>query len=136
VSDQEEPNWVEKRWRAGNHLADSKLELWRAVCDALTAASKTFNARYQGTSETAQIDGHQFRIVLPAQHRTQIDVKFEEQSGAITGTISYDVPMLHFRNFRISADHLSAFLVDDKDARLTPDEVSKRILESSFFPSR
>ena len=133
MSEQEIPNWVERRWRGEKILAESKLGLWREICDALDASAKSFNNRYKGTSEVTRIDGHLVRIVLPTPNRVQIDIAFNDLACSVAAALSYDTPKLHFRNFKIAADHVSAFIADEHGDKLTPVQVSERILSPSFF---
>jgi len=129
MSEEEQLNWVEKRHRAEKHLADAKAGLWHDICAALTDASRSFNKLYGGASEATAINGHRFRIV---QGNDRIDIDYDDQSGRIS-TSRTEGPF-HFRHFDLRADYLSAFIVDDKDNRVTADEVSQSILASSFFP--
>jgi|SRR5579863_3082092 len=124
-------NWVEKRHQAEKNLADSKLQLWRELCAALSDASKSFNRLYGGKSEASQIHDHRFRVDLRAAD--QIDVDFNDQAGTINASYVSYPPRFRVRNFRMAADHESAFFADENNMRLSPDEVSESILVPSFF---
>lgn len=124
-------NWVEKRHQAEKNLADSKVPLWRELCTALAEASKSFNQLYAGKSEASQIHDRRFRVDMRAAD--QIDVDFNDHDGAINASYVSYPPRFRVRNFRIAADHESAFFTDENNTRLTPDEVSESILAPSFF---
>lgn len=129
MSEADQLNWVERRHRAEKNLADSKVGLWRDVCAAITDASRSFGALYETSTEVTTVNGHRLRIMLGTVDR--IDVDFDEKGCGIN--TSYASPF-RVRNFRIRADHVSAFIVDDKGNRMTPDEVSESILAPVFFP--
>jgi hypothetical protein len=133
MGEDEQLNWVEKRHRAEKHLADARPGLWRDVCAAMTDASRSFNKLYGGVSETKPINGHRFRIMIQYEgkkHEAEID--FDEQTGKVT--TAYNAAIEGMKHFDIKADHVSAFIVDDKGKRVTPDEVSHAILKPLFFP--
>jgi hypothetical protein len=131
MSEQAPLNWVEKRHQAEKNLADSKFQLWSDLCAALSGASQSFNQLYAGKSEASRIHDHRFRVDLRAAD--QIDVDFNDQAGTINASYVSYPPRFRVRNFRMAADHESAFFTDENNTRLTPDEVSESILVPSFF---
>jgi hypothetical protein len=131
MSEQAPPNWVEKRHLAEKNLAESKFQLWRELCTALSDASQSFNQLYGGKSEASRIHDHRFRVDLRAAD--QIDVDFNDQAGTINASYVSYPPRFRVRNFKIAADHESVFFIDERNMRLTPDEVSEIILVPSFF---
>jgi hypothetical protein len=131
MSEQAPLNWVEKRHQAEKNLAESKSQLWHDLCLALSDASKSFNQLFGGKSEASRIHDHRFRVDLRASD--QIDVDFSDQAGTINASYVSYPPRFRVRNFRMGADHESAFFIDENNTRLTPDEVSESILVPSFF---
>jgi hypothetical protein len=129
-------NWVERKHLAEGHLQDERDVLWRDTCAALEDASRSFNKLYQGESDTEAINGHRFRITYShpqSKQRCDIDVDFNEANS----TIRVTYPKSNRRSclFGIEADHMSAFITDEKRNRLSPDEVSQQILKDLLFPS-
>jgi hypothetical protein len=131
MSEPESLNWVEKRHKAEQNLADSKAPLWRELCTALADASSSFNKLYAGKSEASQIHDRRFRVDLRAAD--QINVDFNDQAGTINASYVSYPPRFRVVNFRIAADHESAFFTDENNMRMTADEVSESILVPSFF---
>jgi len=126
-------NWVEKRHIAEKHLADSKQDLWRDVCAAMTDASRSFNKLYGGLSEAKAINGHRFRVTVHREGKKhEAEVDFEDQQGKIT--TAYNAAIEGYKHFAIKADYKSAFMVDDEGKRISSDAASFAILKPLFFP--
>jgi hypothetical protein len=124
----EQLNWVEKRLAREKQLLDSKPRLWKDVCDAMTDASRSFNQKCGGNYEAVPTNGHRFRVFGGTR---QVDVDFDQQACKITA--SYGASPFGSKFFTVQADHNSAFITED-GKKLTPDEVSERILGKFFFP--
>jgi hypothetical protein len=133
MSEQPDLNWVERRHRAEKHLAGAKIGLWSDVCAALTDACRSFNRLYGGKSEVTRSNGHRLLIVLGQDDRIEVD--FDNQAAKINVSYIGAPPRFSVKNFKMQADHLAAFIVEDgDDKRLNADEVSERILGRALTP--
>jgi hypothetical protein len=128
-------NWIERQHLAEGHLQDERDALWQDICAALEDASRSFNKLYQGKSDTESINGHRFRISYQpsdSNPRRDIDLDFNEETSKITA--KYAKSNHPSCVYRIEADHLEAFIADEKGNRISADEVSQQILGDVFFP--
>ncbi len=134
--------WVERRKKIESNLFADLDYIWRDVKQALEDATKSFNSEYSGDAEAVAVNGHRFRIrctssPTPTSHRpTEIDIAFDKEKRELQAD-SPDLLMRHLpKRFHICADVSSAFICDDKDQRITPDQVSQLVLEPVFFPTK
>jgi hypothetical protein len=128
---QEPKNWVERKHRAEEILERSKSELWSDLCVAIADSCRSFNKLYSGKSAFSAINGHHFRITVPDKSII-LDGEFDDDKCTISTTWKSGMHM-GVVNFRLDSDHESAFILDDKAKRVTPEEASERILKVVFF---
>lgn len=130
-------NWVERKAKRASLLDEKATHIWDEVRSALIDACNSHREYYQGNAEAVPQNGHRVRITRthPADPMTaappvQLDVLvvFDEQKRLITATSAAQKAC----KFSIDVDDDGAFLAAG-ESRVTPDEVSERILQNVLF---
>jgi len=138
----EPTNWVEQRAHRERILRSEGPKVWGELRSALEDACNSYNEHYcpnkheveckleNGNrsiiTKTTYADGHtRYR-----DERIEVIASFHQATAAVTVTRTPGTP----HSFHISSDEQQAFLMEGKE-RVTPDEASRKILESVFFPS-
>ena len=132
-------NWVEQRYAIENCLTNQKGEVWNQVRAALQDACKSFRDHYASSVPAKLTDqlenGSRIRISLP------FPVPMRQTGDQITGIVvlfNASIPAIDWADddgshrALISSDEKEAFIVD-AGKRITPDELSRKILEPLFF---
>lgn len=134
MSDDPPLNWVQRRKRIENNLASGLDELWRDIRSALEDASRSLKDEYQYESETETVNGHRFRVKIvktPTQSKIrQVDLDCNQQKRMIS--VEFIGGSKASQHYALSADGNGVFILDS-DEKITPDEMSCRILEPLFF---
>lgn len=129
-------NWVTRKKLAENHVKESSESMWHDVRAAIEDSCRSFNEIYGkevGNSYSAAPNNdHRIRVTSSRQGKSEtVDIDFSREAVTITATY-------HNRSgpktYRMKADAETAFMVDESDQRLTPDEISENILSPMFFP--
>jgi len=135
-------NWVDRRAIREGNLDVGAPKVWDQVQRALQDACDSFNEHYPQANRENAADcklesGHGRRVRriisadLKAYHHAQeleVLVTFDEAPPSINATFAEGV-----LTFRIEADEESAFATL-ANKRMTPDEISEKILERVLFP--
>jgi hypothetical protein len=130
-------NWVQKRKKAEEHLKCTSESLWQDVIASIEDASRSFNELYgkefNRKASTALTNDHRVRVsVADANKDTEtVDVDFNRENKTIEA--NYHQRSSSRVSFRLSANHESAFILDESNNQASPGEVSRLILQSAFF---
>jgi hypothetical protein len=127
-------NWVEHRYAIESSLERNSPQLWQDVRSALQNACESFVARY-GNSKGVEINvkpenGRRLRITLfttRGEVPRFVVVSFDPKVNEISW-VNDDTGAI-----KISADQNGAFLADENGKHVTPDELSRQILEPFLF---
>jgi hypothetical protein len=130
----EESNWVERRFATDSSLEKNAPQLWQDVRAALQDACTSFVALYghsRGTAVNVGLEnGHRLQIMSMtrgAEAPSFLVVSFDSKVHEI-GWVGDNAEAI-----KISADRNGAFLAGPDGKRITPDELSQRILEPFLF---
>jgi hypothetical protein len=130
-------NWIERRYAIEYCLAKDKGEVWNSVRSALQDACESFNKHYASRGElTIQLEnGFRIRISFPSADLLD---QLEHPVDSIIVVFNPKIPAIDWafadgsHSIVISSDEHEAFLVED-GKRLTPDDLSRKILEPLVF---
>ena len=138
-------NWVERRLERQRLLHAQAPELWNQIRAAIQDACESFNGLYAADADHKVFceleNGHRLRI-----HRTLPPAASFEQPKHLEALVHFHkadhTVSITFESgahtFYIDADHESAvFIGADRTpdaSKLTPDQVSQRVLEAILFP--
>jgi hypothetical protein len=131
-------NWVERKKQASQQLSSRSESLWHEVKAAIEDASRSFNELYSKEldrkSSIEPTNDHRVRISVQGgglpRTRT-VDVEFDRDDKTLKANSHEN---REITTFMMTADFESAFIIqEDSDERISPDEISRRILEPILF---
>jgi hypothetical protein len=135
MSDDPPLNWVQRRKRAEEHLESGLDDVWRDVRAALEDTSRSLKELYGFDSETEKVNGHRFRLKIlktPTQSKIrEVNLDFDKFKQIVT--VEYMGAARPAHRYTLSADSNSTFILDSQENAITPDEISRQILEPIFF---
>lgn len=128
-------NWIKRRAAQEQTVASGAPVFWNAVCSALWDACDTYRQEYGTDVELIPENGSRLLIVKTApEHyvKATITVVFKADRREIEVTRTEDT-----LTFQVAADETSAFALERPDGpKLSPDDVSRKILEPVLFPPK
>jgi hypothetical protein len=140
-----EPSWVRKRTLTEANLAADIDYIWRDVKQSLEDSARDFRSDYDGNVECRSVNDHRFRMTylfeeqtdrMTRNHKVEVDIDFDKTARTLRAESASDsktvrhLPLV----FAICADHLSAFLCDKDDNKVTAEKFAQLVLEPVFFP--
>jgi hypothetical protein len=139
----ESTNWVQRRAIKERVLDTGAIEVWNEVRSSLEDACESYNKHYCPNPNRQEVkyrpeNGNRLLITRTVQgdHLTN----FREVVTQVIVEFDSAIPAIRFtrderpRELRISSNDSSAY-VKEGESQISPDEVSRRILEPIFFPS-
>jgi hypothetical protein len=129
-------NWVERRALIAATLERETPALWDKIRAALQDACASFKKHYERAANGLQCELENGLRVLITRHdgvndRERIVVAFDESRRTVDVTTNTGRMF-----FKIDCDRKGVFIhaYQDRNATYSPDELSRNILESFFFP--
>jgi hypothetical protein len=138
----ENNNWVERRAKREGVLDGKAEELWDQIRAALQDACDSYNEHYgydpNKPKVSCRLENSRRALITrtrPVDHMTRfreerirIIVEFDKEGPTVTATRDTTSP----QNFTISSDESEVFVMIARE-RISPDELSRRILEPLLF---
>lgn len=131
-------NWIEKAALQRRRLAAEGGLLWESVRSAVQDSCDSFRQYYQidGTTDLTNRVENGFRFIVSqftqmGASRTTVIVYYKSDTQVITWPTDNGPEYVSIR-----ADENSVFLADKEGKKLTPDDVSRLILEPLLFDGR
>ena len=128
-------NWVKRRASQERTVASSAPVFWSAVYSALRDACDAYREHYGTDVELIPENGSRVLIVKTAAAgyvKARVTVVFNADRLEIEVARAEDT-----LTFQVAADETSAFALERPDGpKLSPDDVSRKILEPVLFPPR
>jgi hypothetical protein len=128
-------NWVTRRASQEQNVASSAPVFWSAVSSALRDACDAYRKHYETGVELIPENGSRILIVKASAEgytKETITVVFKADRHEIEVTRREDT-----LSFQVTADETSAFALERPDGpKLSPDDVSRKILEPVLFPPK
>lgn len=143
---QERKNWVSRRIAVEKSLLNNSRCVWNEVRSALQDACSSYSDYYcagRGKELTSALEnGSRIRIDLPNPVTiVGPSMALESKAMSIVVAFNHKLPAVEWaddngsHSVMIAADEKEAFLFDG-EKRLSPDELSRIILEHLLFPER
>jgi hypothetical protein len=128
-------NWVKRRASQERTVASSAPVFWSGVFCALRDACDSCREHYGTDVEPIQENGSRILIVKTAAAgyvKATVTVVFKADRPEIEVTRTEDT-----LTFQVTADETSAFALERPGGpKLSPDDVSRKILEPVLFPPK
>lgn len=128
-------NWVKRRAAQERTVALSAPAYWSAVSSALRDSCDAYRENYGTDVALTPENGSRILIVKTAAEgyiKQTVTVVFKAAVSEIEVTRSEDT-----LTFQVTADETSAFALERPDGpKLSPDDVSRIILEPVLFPPK
>jgi len=128
----ESSNWIDRRSAVETNLRVKSVEVWHAVRGALQDACHSFREHYE-TVETSILTDK-----VENCSRMMIDIFFKRIGSRRTVIVYFNptLPAIEWtveNKVMISANETDVFAVDEDGKRISPDALSRRILEPLIF---